>query len=222
MCDIISSSENADITILLDNESELSKTLWTDEEKKKLLILKESTNREDIEKSFWETQKSPILNGEIMPLLEWSSPEGIFCFDLFTKYKNLFTNFFNNFQEQDFDFSRRALLTRKLQNYPCESNANYSFGLTPSFWKTLINKNKNNFKFFFDDLDRGVSLQTMIEKFIDETYEWYCFIKRPELLQYCLQKNIRYDNNGEIILISKKNITSYHVSLKDYLSQLES
>lgn len=142
----------------------VSNTILSDEEKKKLEILKDNlANREDFEEAFWEAQKHSIWSGEILPLIEWSKENGQFCLDKFKKYDALFNAIFKDDSEHKIvvveDVVRRALLAKGLNGYPriFRGNTNYSFAWNPSDWKILINDNDNKTKFqeFFDELLSG-------------------------------------------------------------------
>lgn len=187
-------SDNGDIINILDCKEKISSQLLTKEEIQKLSILKESSNREDIEESFWNAQEHPIWSGEIFPIIKWASSNGVFNYEKFLSYKEIFAATFNKERYSKIsDRVRRALLTRDLTGYPriFKGYTNISFGWNWNDWQTLINENVDKFKAFFDDLLAGKKLNDIIDNFNDTDNVFYRFIKYPELLSYCQQKNIQ-------------------------------
>lgn len=194
---------NGDLVSLVDpsvDTSSISKQILTEEEKRKLEITKNSTsNRNIVEETFWKAQNHNIWSGEILPMIEWATDVNG-CFDLgkFNKYKDKFAEVFVGNCDDNIDLVRRALLTRNLKGYPriFKGYTNYSFGWEKSDWKVLINANKGSFKNFFDDLLSGITLDDMINSYNDTSNTFYRFVKYPELMSYCEQKNIqKWDNS---------------------------
>ncbi len=205
-----------DLIELADNtrdnsDSKASKTILSDEEKLKLKILWDKpTEREKIEEAFWKAQKHPIWSGEILPLVEWSMENELFCFDKFIDYMNRFNATFEGDCDSNIDKARRALLARGLKDYPriFRGNLNYSFGWEWSDWKDLINDNKDAFKSFFDELRQGKTLEGMINNY-EPAGEWAEFVHKDYLLSYCERKNIQKDDDGSWILVKGTYATSY-------------
>lgn len=191
--------------------SGISKQILTDEEKRKLEILKNSADRNDIEKAFWGAQEHKIWSGEILPMIEWATDDnGSFNLTKFKEYKDKFNDVFAGECDANIDETRRALLTRNLKDYPriFRGNKNYSFGWEWSDWQVLINDNKDKFKLFFDDLLDGNSLEKMIFNYNDTNNTFFRFVKQPELLNYCEQKNIqKWDNS--YCLVKQHKATKY-------------
>ncbi len=195
---VIDLLKDGDLVSLIDTSvgtSAISKQILTDEEKKKLEILKNSIDREPVEVAFWKAQEHNIWSGEILPMIEWSTDDKTQVFDLdkFNKYAEKFAEVFAGKCDANIDNTRRALLTRGLKEFPrvFRGYTNKCFGWEWSDWQVLINDNKDNFKCFFDELLQGTKLQEMIDNFADTTNEFYRFVKYPELLAYCEQKNIQ-------------------------------
>ena len=211
VCDtikIIDLIKNGDLVDLIDPKvdvSNVSKQILTAEEKKKLEILRNSTtDREKVEEAFWKAQEHNIWSGEIIPMIEWATDEnGNFVLDLINKYAEKIAEVFDGECNANIDDNtRRALLTRGLNGFPrvFRGYTNYCFGWDWSDWQVLINDNKDKFKDFFDDLLRGNILQNMIDSYVNTpantTEVFYRFVKYPELLSYCEQKNIqKWDNS---------------------------
>ena len=226
-----------DIIEIIDDASlggTVSSIILSDEEKQKLTILKEhQADRNDIEELFWsaqscKTKSHHIWSGQIMPLIEWAYDENGFNKDLFKNYSQLFDSVFVGNSKADInDVVRRALITRKLKNYPKKfrGNTNYSFAWEWSDWQNLINENKKEFKLFFDDISNNISYDSMIKAYA-ENEPWSEFAHHAYLLDYCEQKNIQwYHREGWLLIpnvratkyMSVKNLHLYHY-LKKYLN----
>lgn len=195
---IIDLIKNGDLVDLIDPKvdvSNISKQILTTEEKKKLEILRNSTtDRDKVEVAFWKAQKHNIWSGEILPMIEWATDEnGNFDLDKFNNYREKFAEVFAGECNANIDNTRRALLTRELKDFPrvFRGYTNKCFGWEWSDWQVLINDNKDEFKCFFDDLLKSDTLQNMIDVYATTTDKFYRFVKNPELLAYCEQKNIQ-------------------------------
>lgn len=198
---IIDLIKNGDLVDLINSKvdvSNISKQILTAEEKEKLKILRDCTDRENVEEAFWKAQEHEIWHGEILPMIEWSPDEtGNFDLDKFNDYADKFATVFAGECDANIDDTRKALLTRELTGYPriFKGHTNYCFGWEWKDWQVLINDNKDKFKEFFDDLLSGKTLQNMIDSYINtpanSTDVFYRFVKYPELLAYCEQKNIQ-------------------------------
>lgn len=195
---VIDLLKDGDLVSLIDTSvgtSAISKQILTDEEKKKLEILKNSIDREPVEVAFWKAQEHNIWSGEILPMIEWSTDDKTQVFDLdkFNKYAEKFAEVFAGECDANIDNTRRALLTRELKGFPrvFRGHTNKCFGWEWSDWQVLINDNKDEFKCFFDDLLKSDTLQNMIDVYATTTDKFYRFVKNPELLAYCEQKNIQ-------------------------------
>ena len=195
----------------------ISGSILTNEEKRKLSILKQNpTEREYIEELFWsaqsckQTKSHHIWSGQIWPLIEWSDDNNVFNKDLFEKYLKLFDKVFVGDCDQNIDDVRRVLITRKLNNYPKIFNGytNYSFAWEWSDWQTLINENIKEFKSFFDDLSDGMSYDTMKKQYMNNE-KWAEFVHREYLLEYCQQKNIQWDDGEGWLCVQQKRATKY-------------
>lgn len=215
-------------------ESIISKTILTEEEIRKLTILKENPDRRNaIEELFWRAQdddKQPahkIWSGQIFPLINWATDKnnGYFDPDAFGKYLTKFDEVFVGQCNSNIDLVRRALLTRGLNGYPrfFRGYTNFSFGWEWSDWQQLINDNQNQFKAFFDDLPEGErevvkKLKFMIKEF-QKTNEWAEFVHKDYLLAYCEHKNIQKDDKQGWLLIKGERATTYISVLNMHLSK---
>ena len=201
------------LSLLSCDESLLSATLWTTEEKYKLTILRDRhEQRNDIEKAFWIAQEHKIWAGEIMPLIEWSSTNGQFDYNEFNTYYSRFGEIFKGERNGSIDLVRRALLTLGLDGYPrvFRGYTNISFGWEWEDWKILINDNREKFKEFFDRLINGETLEQMIDNYNGDS-EWKRIIKEPELLAYCGLKNVQRTGNDLILLTKQRTSAEYKV-----------
>ena len=204
----------------------ISSTLMSEEVKVKLQVLSHANNRVEIEESFWKEEETNIWSGEIMPMISWASNNNFFDYSAFESYRAKFNKLFHgNLEYKELDVTRRALLTRELNNYPriFKGYTNYSFAWDYEDWKALINDNVEKFKSFLDALsidDIYKAQEEMIannssDKDFDE------FVQIPELLKYCEQKNIQWwgDELGWV-LIKKSNARTF-ANLKTYRLYLD-
>lgn len=240
---IIKKLPNADITSLLKLKDEISKTLLTDEESFKLALYKTGgQERQNYEKRFWAAEDHPIWRGEIKPLLQWSCRDGALdssTFDVehFDEYdKTVRQIFYNGHKDRKLDITRRALLTiLPSDNYPkiFRGNTNYSFCWEYEDWKTLIYENNKGFQSFLDILKDKSNIQDaekdLIIKCIDDMkdgkrkldYDLDKFLIYPEILDYCKEKNIQWDDEKDNwILVAQKRATTF-IDLETYVFYLE-
>lgn len=211
---IIDLIKNGDLVDLINSKvdvSNISKQILTTEEKKKLEILKNSIDREPVEVAFWKAQEHNIWSGEILPMIEWATDEnGNFDLGKFNNYREKFAEVFAGKCNANIDNTRRALLTRELKDFPrvFRGYTNKCFGWEWSDWQVLINDNKDEFKCFFDDLLKSDTLQNMIDVYATTTDKFYRFVKNPELLAYCEQKNIQ-KRDSSYCLVKQRQAKKY-------------
>ena len=225
---IIRELPDADIASLLSVEN-VSKLILSEENILKLTLYRNKigNERNELEERFWHSEEHPIWKGEILPLLKWSISNESIDVNLFDQYNRVFTGLFHDTLEYpELDITRRALLTSGLKEYPKIFNGytNTSFCWEYSDWQTLINENVAVMGAFFKELikedDIYVKQQEMIEKYPDEK-DYAEFVKIPELLKYCEQKNIQWRGNSlGWILIQRKKATKF-ANLKSYRLYLE-
>jgi len=213
---IIDLIKNGDIATLVDpsvNTSNVSTQILSEEEKIKLTIELNAPNRTDIEKAFWEVQKSDIWSGEILTIVKWAIDDnGIFDLNLFNKYKDKLNEIMQNG-----DLLRRALLTQDLNNYPFKkTETNYSFGFDGKDWKLIINNNNDKIKNFLDSITLNQTQNDMNQMITNcsSTNPWIVFISNPDLIAYCTKKNIQKWNKSYCLLKSERATT--YAELKAY------
>lgn len=224
---LIKNLPNADIASVLDMEN-VSKSLLTEEEKEKFNLYKDSPNREKLEDKLWESERHEIFRGEITPLLRWSENEnGVFSLDQFSHYYDVFCQLFHDDLEyEELDITRRALLTRNLKDYPRTfyGYTNVSFCWKYSDWQTLINDNIDNFGKFLYELQNKDDIYAVQKEMIDANptdKDYDEFVKIPELLEFCEQKNMQWagDKYGWLLLRGRRasgrraNLKSYRIYL---------
>ena len=214
--DAIFIAENCeDIICMLDCKDKVSQTIATKEEILKLEILRSHPeDRDIIEERFWNAQNRKdhpshhIWDGQILPLIEWSSENNAFVLSRFINYLDVIDKTFEGQCDSNIDDVRRALLTRDLTNYPIKKGSNSSFCWDWKDWTILINENKDAFKRFFDDILQSVTINQMIEGF-DQSKNWAEFVHKAYLLKYCNEKNIRKDDKEGWLLIQGQRKTKY-------------
>lgn len=236
--DVIKISRNCnDILELVDKDLGISGIILSKEERIKLDILKRNVeSRTKIEEAFWKAQSydeiksHEIWSGEILPLIEWASADGVFDINLFNEYLQTFDETFKGKCHANIDNVRRALLTRKLKGYPriFSGYTVYSFAWEWSDWKTLINDNKQEFKSFFDDLRNGISCEQMIAEY-PQNNDWAEFVNDKRLMGYCEKKNLQWHNKSWYLMKSEKwsaahanvNAYKYYLYLQDCVKGME-
>ena len=202
-------------------------SLVTDEEKKKFAFYKNPPNnatRECLEEIFWKAEESKIWKGEILPMIHWATDD-VFDVEQFKSLRNVFDGLFKNLDHASLDITRRALLTRKLQKYPRPNGgSNMSFCKAPEEWKALIKDNEAPIGDFMKKLLESSDVREMQSEMIKqypETDKWADFVHRPEIINFCENKNIRwYGDARGWILIKRTNATKY-ANLKSYLLYLD-
>lgn len=223
---IIKKMNSNDIAEII-NLDKVSTQILTEEERSKFTIYIENPElRTIIENVFWKAEEHPIWKGEILAMLNWATNDGHFDFTLFNEFNQIFCKlFYDAMNYQELDVTRRALLTRNLKEYPrkFKGYTNTSFCWEYSDWQTLINDNALEIGNFLSELinasDINLKLQSMIENNPPEK-EFDEFVKIPELLEYCTQKNIQYSQNGWLLVRGQKTSGEYAI-LKFYRIYLD-
>lgn len=214
----IMKSEDIAELINLDHSS----LLLTEEERLKFKIYSNfPESRLEIEELFWAAENHPIWKGEIIALIKWSLSSGNFILSSFKRYVDIFNYVFtDNAEKTKLDLTRRALLTRELDRYPRIFNGytNTSFCSDPSDWHTLIYDNEIKVKLFLDELLEIYNIELELQNMINSNNsgkDFDEFVKVPELLKYCRNKNIQFRNNGWLLL-QGKNLNGEYANLKFY------
>lgn len=202
----------------------ISSQILSEEEFYKFKLYIGNPDRIKYEDLFWKEEIHRIWSGEILSLLHWSEKKGKFDISRFIQLSSTFNTIFHDECDyNELDITRRALLTRGMKNYPnyYTGYTNLSFCYEFSDWQTLIKDNEQLMGDFISNLvgkDYIKEQEQMINNYSEKT-KWYEFVKRQELLQYCVYKNIQ-EHDDDIYLILKQKATKY-VKLNTYLLYLE-
>ena len=193
-----------------DGNEKISTTILTNEEKRKLEILKDSDDRPEVEELFWKAQDDDkvqshkIWSGEISPLLDWSTTNNQFDKNKFNAYLETFNKLFEGSYKNVKDLLRCTLLTQELNNYPI--GGSLSFGWEWNSWHKIIFENSDKFKVFFDQL-HGKNKKD-IEEYMKQlcsdykgNSQWIDFIKFDYLLKYCEGGKHLIRRNDELQLV---------------------
>lgn len=241
-----------DVTDFLELKGEEAfATILTREEVFKLSLYKNpptGTSREDIETAFQEAEDHALLHGRIEVIFdcmgidfETSSTED-FSLPEFSRYLSAFKNIFEN---RD-DLLRRALLTK--------GDYLFWHGQTPTLggvrWSFIYGGDARSWRRLLRDFDRRSMVKALLVEYsamtagkainpkqglnlIIKNYlkkkrnvlSWrYNFVKHPELLHYCYEKNICYIDatpQGIYLLKATKAMPNSFISVADYLEKLK-
>lgn len=224
---IIDKLPDTDIASILKIDKISTQILTAEEKKKFEIYINASEKRIEIEDAFWKTEGHKIWNGEILPLIHWATENDYFDLNKFEQYNKVFNELFHDTLEySELDITRRALLTRNLKNYPrvFRGNKNYCFCWEYSDWQTIIKDNELKFGEFLKNLfdaDISTKLMEMIDNNpADKDYDE--FVKIPELLYFCKQKNIQWDSeNGSWVLVGQQKRSGTQANLYAYRLYLD-
>lgn len=210
--------------------------IQTDEEKKKVKLIMEDPNWEEL---IVDVETHSYFNGQIGFILEYSKDrQGGYDQKKFRYYgerlKELFSNneLFSNGDRGKNDLFERALLAKG--NYLVKDGMNYTFcnfegGLRAKMdnWRKVFNDDiKSQYlKNLLDELtSKNIEedLNRIIEKFGEDDWRKY-FIKNPNNLAYCKNRKIRADrdelnheNFPKIYLLMKEKLSGRHAELYTY------
>lgn len=159
-----------DIVSILSKSNDVSKQILTEEERLKLEILRDSSNREGVENAFWKLQSHPLWNGEILPMITMSQNNSQFEFSKFEKYVDVFEGLFSGKMEHE---SLACLLRRSMI---VSSNVYFrgsykTFGWEWNDWKEFLSGNINDTRKLFDYVLKNK--ESPIEKPIENILEKY-------------------------------------------------
>ena len=172
-----------------------------------------------------ENNSNKIWRGNTSALIEWSTIDGVFSLAEFESYYDIFIRVFNGNCGDNIDITRRALITRNLNNYPryFKGYTNMSFGWEYSDWKTLINDNRKEFKSFFTDLRGRKEIAEVQQNMIDDLAKnspetkFAEFAIEPELMKYCKEKNMQYHpQKGGWVMLKRAKINGAHANVNTY------
>lgn len=217
---VVKELPNKDICSLLDING-VSHTILSEEVKLKLEIYRGAQNRDEVEDAFWKEEDSKLWGGEILPMLKWAIDDGVFDYNSFKTYRDKFNNVFHgDLKYEELDITRRALLTRDLNGFPriFRGYTNWCFAWDYEDWKILINDNIDQFKSFLDELDindiYAAQYQMIENSHSGKDYDE--FVKIPELLKYCDQKKMQWNDELGWTLIKGDKKNSERANVKTY------
>lgn len=136
---------SGDILSLLNGDNhDISSQILRDEEIRKLEILRDASDREEVEELFWEVQKmhgGRLWIGEISPIIDWSTVDGLFDFDRFKALKNLIDELFKEggCHEPVVELLRRCMIVCIKDYKPVKRGWYTSFGWQWYDWHVLFN-----------------------------------------------------------------------------------
>ena len=200
-----------------------------EEERRKAQLILRDTSWEQL---FIEFEAHKYFQGRIGFLLQYSkTKEGTYDQSAFRQYGKKASELFSRslFDAEEF-LVQRALLS--IDNYLIKTGENLSFckpssgsarerNEYPQSQQRVFNNEKGIFKKLLDSLDGDIvqNLKGMINEANVNDWRQY-FILYPEAILYCKEGNIRKDN-GEVYLLTKTRMSSYHAELKTYVLGIE-
>jgi len=224
---IIKELGSPDIAEIIKLTSVSAQILSLEERTKFEIYLYHKEHRLQIEDMFWKAESHNVWNGEILPMVNWASNNGEFNVDSFVEYDKVFCSLFHDTLEYDeLDITRRALLTRGLKDYPRKFRgyANTSFCWEYSDWQLLIKDNEVKFGDFLKEL---ISVSNIVSQQLEMIHknppnsDWDEFVKIPELLKFCTQKNIQYSDKYGWLLLHGQKASGAYANLMAYRLYLD-
>jgi len=226
------SKQSNDIYKYLDSKTNkitgFSRDQLIEERIKASLIINDKTNNWIDAFIFYENHE--YYYGQIGFLLELSKRNGKYDIDEFRKIASKTSALFKHDLHNNDEFIvERALLSEG--NYLIERRGNnrsfckYELGtlrLREENWRRVF-RDENKLVILQSLLDKiefdkeKQSLKKLINNFSDKDDWRYYFIKNSELIKYCKDRNIRYqDKYKRYILLSRSQLNGYHVEYYSY------
>lgn len=217
----------------VEDDTKISRQILTVEERLKLELCRDAEDRNALEEIIWKLQAHEIWNGEIITLINWATEEGVFDFDKFKKYSELFHMLFAGEceHEEKMHLLRRCMILSSDKYVPVQFNMSgkhyYSFGWNWSDWRVLLSRDST--KELFDSLinDSAEDLNKKLENYIttnsskSEPSAYIEFAKEPYLLT--LTKNAggcdmyKGQNDWQITVSGSSGRHTGHVSRRNAL-----
>jgi hypothetical protein len=194
-----------------------------DETQKAKLILEDSLDWEPL---FMKYERQEYLYGQLGFLIELSKGEDEKSdINQFIKYADSFSTIFteNNLKSPDY-IIERALLAKG--DYLIAKGSNrYSFclpNMTNSRWRDenwrIVFNNPEKRQILKELLEDEYALENINSESFDYTNWRKYFIDDPELIAYCKQRLIRWENEGySIKLLGSSKLSGYHRELYSYV-----
>ena len=192
---LVNSMNDKDVVCLKENQALRDR----EEERRKLALLADANNRENMELLFAQAENNNIFNGQIIILLQWANNN----MDSVRHYLNRVEELWHDNCDGNIDTLRRALLTRGLKDYPLDV-PNRSHLTLGSEWKQWYKIFENNVDKIKDFLDEQLSLQDIIGNYSDSSSPYYAIVKDAKILQMSQRKNLRLVGNNIVIVMEKE------------------
>ena len=192
---LVNSMNDKDVVCLKENQALRDR----EEERRKLALLADANNRENMELLFAQAENNNIFNGQIIILLQWANNN----MDSVRHYLNRVEELWHDNCDGNIDTLRRALLTRGLKDYPLDV-PNRSHLTLGSEWKQWYKIFENNVDKIKDFLDEQLSLQDIIDNYSDSSSPYYAIVKDAKILQMSQRKNLRLVGNNIVIVMEKE------------------
>lgn len=214
----------------------------------KLLGFNDRQSKEEIlkaklilENNIWEelfirAEKHWYLDGQIGFLLNYANDNSKYNTDLFKAYIEKFELLFieDIFIDNEYLF-QRALLSKG--DYLPYYKSNYTFCSSETAlrtkednWRKVFNdfEEESNIsiilKELLDDILLGKDIKTNLQNIIDNFREddWReGFVKNPLVINYCKRLQIRFENENDILLLSKERTSGIHAEYYSYYLYLQ-
>ena len=198
---IVDLIDNGDIVSIL-NKPNVSNQILTEEERWKLEILRNSSNREEVEDVFWKLQSHPVWNGEILPMIKMAQDNnGQFDFNKFKSYSEVFNRLFPDEMEHQIKVHllRRSMFV-SADSYEPVSRGNYvTFAWEWNDWNTILSRNIDKSRELFSYILNNIGkqpiekiseeqlikiLEDYIKRLLDKTKENFEFAEDDYLLNF--------------------------------------
>ena len=195
-----------------------------EEKLKAQLILKDKEWQVLLEKA----ENHSYFIGQVGFILEYAKKDNGYSKEDFQNYSDKLMKLFGDeFKESHNFLFQRALLSK--ENYLIKSkldrcSSNHSFcsfkGNKEHNWRGVFNDSERAFvlKELLDDI-KGDNILAELNRIVNDSNigDWRdIIIKNPECISYCEKRQIRFEDDGKIYLISKAKMSSKHRELFSY------
>lgn len=175
---------SGDILSLLNGDNhDISSQILRDEEVRKLEILRDASDREEIEELFWKVQKmhgGEMWAGEIMPSIKWAIVDGKFVIELYKNYMRVIGAIFAGKIEHEpiIELLRRCLIVC-IRNYDPLTRGYYkTFGWRWNDWHCLLDRDSDGIRQFLDYIvhrrtdDSYFEIESILTDYIKENIDF--------------------------------------------------
>lgn len=190
---IIDLIDNGDIVSIL-NKPNVSKQILTEEERLKLEILRNSSNRKEVEDVFWKLQSHPVWSGEILPMIKMAQDSNEqFDFNKFKSYYKVFNKLFSGKMEHEPKayLLRRSMIVSADSYEPVPRGSYVTFAWEWNDWNKILSRNIDKSRELFSYILNKIEKQSIekilegyIEQFLDTTKKYSEFAIDDYLLNF--------------------------------------